>query len=357
MELINSMQNIYLWGNSFYQYIIAIFIFFALIVALKIFQSIILSRLQNLAIKTKTDLDDTLIDIFKKIKPPFYLFLAVYFAVQSLDIASLIEKILLALFLIAIVFEIIQALSRLLDYFVRKYFENNKEEDNDNKHSDAMVKLLGIIVKTMLWAFGLIMILSNLGINVTSLVAGLGVGGIAIALALQTILGDLFGAFAIYLDKPFKVGDFIVIGTDMGVVEKIGIKTTRIKTLQGEQLVVSNQELTKTRIQNFQRMENRRVVLSLGVLYETKEDKLKQIPDIIKKIIDDTEGAEFDRAHFSDYGDFSLNFETVFYVNSADYNIYMDIRQKVNYQIFTKFAQNGIEFAYPTQKVFLKQDK
>lgn len=356
MELINTMQKNFLWGNSFFEYFIAIIIFFALVLALKVFQAIILSRLYHLAEKTETDFDDTLIDIFKKIKPPFYFFLAIYFSIQYLAVAPLLEKVLLALFLVAIVFEVVQALSKLLDYFVRKYFEKNKEEDEDDKHSEAMVKLLGIIVKIILWAIGFVMILSNLGINVTSLVAGLGVGGIAIALALQTILGDLFSAFAIYLDKPFKVGDFIVIGTDMGVVEKIGIKTTRIKTLQGEQLVVSNQELTKARIQNFQKMENRRVVLRLGVLYETAEDKLKQIPEIIKKVVDDTEGAEFDRAHFADYGDFSLNFETVFYVNSPEYNVYMDIRQKVNYQIFNEFAKVGIEFAYPTQKIFLSKE-
>lgn len=355
MGFLESIKEINIWGNTGYQYLVAFAIFIALLILLKIFQVIILARLHKLALKTKTDVDDTLIEVFKKIKPPFYFFLAIYFAIQYLNVSSLIEKVLLALFLIAIVFEVVQALSKILDYFVRKYLERNREEGEDDRHSEAMVRLLEVIIKTILWAVGLVLILSNLGINVTSLVAGLGVGGIAIALALQTVLGDLFSAFSIYLDKPFKVGDFIVIGNDMGVVKKIGVKTTRITTLQGEQLIVSNQELTKSRIQNFQRMDRRRVVMRIGVTYETSDKKLKAIPGYIKEIIDATDKAELDRCHFADYGDFSLNFEIVFFVDSAEYNVYMDIRQSINYQIFEKFAKEKIDFAYPTQTIYTKK--
>lgn len=355
MELLDSLKNVYFWGNTLYGYSIASIIFLGLLILLKIFQVIILSRLQSLAAKTKTDFDDVLIEVFKKIKPPFYFFISIYFAINVLSVSSIVKKTLLVLFLIAIVFEVVQAVSRVLDYLMRKYLDKNREKGEDQQQSESMIKLLQVIIKAALWAFGFILILSNLGINVTSLVAGLGIGGLAVALALQNVLGDLFSAFSLYLDKPFKVGDFIVIGNDMGTVEKIGIKTTRITTLQGEQLVVSNQELTTSRIQNFQRMNRRRVVMTIGVTYETKDKQLKAIPRYIKEIIEKAELADFDRCHFSEYADSSLNFEIVFFVDSADYNVYMDVRQNINYQIFEKFAKEKIEFAYPTQTIHVQK--
>lgn len=355
MELLDSLKYVYFWNNSLYDYSMAALLFLGLLLALKIFQVIILARLQHLAAKTQTDFDDVVIEIFKKIKPPFYFFIALYFAISILNVASIISKALFVLFLIAIVFEIVQAVSRALDYWMRRYLRKNREKGEAKQQSESMIKLLQSMIKAALWIFGFILILSNLGVNVTSLVAGLGIGGLAIALALQNVLGDLFSAFSLYLDKPFKVGDFIVIGNDMGIVEKIGIKTTRITTLQGEQLVVSNQELTTSRIQNFQRMDRRRVVVSIGVAYETEQNQLKAIPEYIKNIIVKTKMAEFDRCHFSEYGDSSLNFEIVFYVESSDYNTYMDIRQKINYEIFEKFAKEKIEFAYPTQTIHLQK--
>jgi len=355
MEFLESIKQVYFWGNSGYDYFVSIAIFVGSIIVLKIFQVVILARLNSLAKKTKTDLDDMLIEVFKKIKPPFYFFIAVYLAIKALNVADIISKILLALFLIAVVFELIQAVSRILDYLMRKYLEKNREKGENQQQSEAMIKLLQAIVKIGLWIFGFILILSNLGINVTSLVAGLGIGGLAIALALQNVLGDLFSAFSLYLDKPFKIGDFIIIGNDMGVVERIGIKTTRITTLQGEQLVISNQELTRSRIQNFQRMNRRRVAMTIGVTYQTKDKQLKAIPQYIKDIIDKADLANFDRCHFSEYAGSSLNFEIVFFVDSADYNVYMDVRQNINYQIFEKFAKEKIEFAYPTQTIHVQK--
>jgi len=355
MDFLENIKQIDFWNNSAYDYLVAIFVFVGLLMLLKIFQVIILARLQKLALITKTDLDDMLIEVFKKIKPPFYFFIALYFSIKVLDVPDLLYKALLVLFLIAIVFEVVRAIERILDFVIRKYLEKNKEEGEDLQHSESMIGLLKLIIRMVLWVVGFLMILSNLGINVTSLMAGLGVGGIAIALALQNVLGDLFSAFSIYLDKPFKAGDFIVIGNDMGVVQKIGIKTTRITTLQGEQLIVSNQELTKSRIQNFQRMDKRRVVMQIGVTYETDHKKLRAIPDYIKEIIGGTEKANLDRCHFADYGDFSINFEIVFFVDSADYNVYMDTRQKINYALFEKFAKEKIDFAYPTQTIYTKK--
>lgn len=351
---IQQFKYIFFWGNSVYDYFLALIIFVVVIFALKIFQSIILSHLQKLSLKTATDFDDIMIEIFKKIKPPFYFFVALYFAIKSLVLPDLANKILLVLFIVVIVYEIIKAVERVVSYLFKRYLERNQDADTD-QNSESMVRLMQILIKIALWIFGLILILSNLGVNVTSLIAGMGIGGIAIALALQNVLSDLFSAFSIYMDKPFKVGDFIVIGNDMGVVEKIGFKTTRLRTLQGEQLVVANKELTSVRVQNFRRMEKRRVVFTLGLTYDTKPEKIEAVPKIVEKIIDDVELAEFDRCHFAEYGSSSLNFEIVLYINSSDYNDYMDARQKINLNIYKAFVKEGIEFAYPTQTLFVKK--
>lgn len=355
MEFLESIKQVSLWGNTGYDYLMAGAMFVGLIIVLKVFQLIILARLNKLALKTKTDLDDMLIEMFKKIKPPFYLLVSIYLAIKALTITGLFSKILLVLFLIVIIFEIIQAISRVLDYVMRKYLNRNKEEGEDNQHSEAMIKLLQVIVKTILWAFGLILILSNMGINVTSLVAGLGIGGLAIALALQNVLGDLFSAFSIYIDKPFKVGDYIKIGTDSGTVEKIGMKTTRIRTLQGEQLVISNQELTNVRIQNFRRMDKRRVSFKLGVTYDTTAKKLEAVPAMIEKIVNKVDLATFDRCHFVEYADSALIFDIVMFINSKEYIDYLTARQSINLAIYQKFAKEKIEFAYPTQTIHLQK--
>ncbi|MBZ0254689.1 mechanosensitive ion channel family protein, partial [bacterium] len=185
------------------------------------------------------------------------------------------------------------------------------------------------------------------------LVTGLGIGGIAIALAVQKVLGDLFASLSIVLDKPFVNGDFVIFDTVLGSIEHIGIKSTRIRSLTGEQIVCSNSDLLNTRIRNFKRMHERRVVFALGVTYQTPADKLEKIPGYIREIIESKDTVRFDRSHFKSYGDFSLNYEIVYYVLSPDYLVYMDIQQAINLEIYRKFEQEGIEFAYPTQTLFL----
>ena len=216
---------------------------------------------------------------------------------------------------------------------------------------------MSFIARLVLWATILLLILDNLGIDITALVAGLGIGGVAIALAVQNILGDLFASLSIVLDKPFVLGDFVIVGDLMGSVENIGIKTTRVRSLSGEQLVFSNNDLLTSRIRNFGRMQERRVVFKLGVIYQTPADKLEEISGIIREAIEAQDKTRFDRSHFASYGDFSLDFETVYYVLSADYNLYMDIQQAINLSIFRRFADEGIEFAYPTQTLFLEKEQ
>ncbi|MEQ8215048.1 MAG: mechanosensitive ion channel family protein, partial [Smithellaceae bacterium] len=203
----------------------------------------------------------------------------------------------------------------------------------------------------------LLLILDNLGFNITSLVAGLGIGGVAVALAVQNILGDLFASLSIVIDKPFVVGDFIVIDQLRGTVEHVGLKTTRLRSLSGEQLIFSNNDLLKSRIQNFKRMTERRVVFGFGVTYQTPQDKLPLINGIVREIIEKQEHVNFDRVHFKEFGNSALNFEVVYIVKDQDYNLYMNIQQAINLEMFRRFQEEKIEFAYPTQTLFVQHEE
>jgi len=199
----------------------------------------------------------------------------------------------------------------------------------------------------------LLLTLDNLGVDITALVAGLGIGGIAVALALQNVLGDLLASLSITLDQPFVIGDFLIVGDHMGSVEYVGIKTTRLRSLTGEQIVMSNADLLSSRVRNYGRMYERRIVFALGVAYETPREKLERIPPLLREIIEAQEGVRFDRAHFAKYGDFSLDFEIVYYVQSPEYGLYMDAQQAINFRIHEAFEDLGVQFAYPTQTLWI----
>ncbi|MDP4645196.1 MAG: mechanosensitive ion channel family protein [Opitutales bacterium] len=215
---------------------------------------------------------------------------------------------------------------------------------------------MSFIARLIIWAIALLLVVDNLGYDVTALVAGLGITGIAVALALQNILGDLFASLSIVLDKPFVIGDFIIVGDLLGVVERIGLKTTRVRSLSGEQLIFSNSDLLSSRVRNFKQMQERRIAFSIGVIYQTTPDQLEAIPPKIKEIVEDVENARFDRAHFKGFGDSSYDFEIVYYVLLADYLVYMDIQQNINLAICRWFAEEGIEFAYPTRTLHINRE-
>jgi small-conductance mechanosensitive channel len=223
----------------------------------------------------------------------------------------------------------------------------------DNRAAIGSLGIIGFVLRVVVWALILLLALDNLGVDVTALVAGLGVGGIAVALAVQNVLGDLFASLSITLDRPFEIGDFIIVGEYMGSVEQIGVKSTRLRSLGGEQIIMANADLLGSRLRNYGRMQERRVVFSLGVTYETSRGQLKRIPSIIRQAIEAHDTTRFDRCHFAKYGDFSLQFETVYYVLSADYNVYMDVQQAIYFDIHEAFEREQIEFAYPTQKLWL----
>jgi small-conductance mechanosensitive channel len=199
------------------------------------------------------------------------------------------------------------------------------------------------------------MVLSNLGVDVTSLMAGLGVGGIAVAFALQGVLGDLFASFSIFIDQPFKVGDYVQAGTESGTIKKVGMKTSRIKTLSGEELVVPNVDIGSARVRNFSRMEKRRIKYDIGVVYGTSSKKLKEIPGIIKKIVDKEKDASFGRVRFTNFGDSALIFEVLYHINKSDFDLYLEVQERINLGIYEEFEKNKIEFAFPTQTLHINK--
>lgn len=210
-----------------------------------------------------------------------------------------------------------------------------------------------IVARGVLWVVLVLLALDNLGVNISALVAGLGIGGVAIALAIQNILGDLFASLSIVLDKPFVVGDFIVVGDMMGTVERVGLKTTRVRSLSGEQLAFANADLLGSRIRNFKRMAERRVLFTVGVTYQTSADMLARISTVLREVVSTERDARFDRAHLRGFDDSAITFEVVYYVLDPDYNRFMDVQQRINLAIYRRFEADGVEFAYPTRTVHL----
>jgi small-conductance mechanosensitive channel len=316
---------------------------------------VVLFRAKALAKKTVGTFDDVVVDSIESIKAWVYTIVALFAALQFFTLPETVDLLVKGIFSFVIVWQAITIASCFVDYFVKRFLEKNTDDDGVTDPGSATASnMVTLIAKIISWALGTIFVLSNLGIEVTSLVAGLGVGGIAVAFALQGVLGDLFASFSLYFDKPFRIGDFIVIGADTGTVEKIGIKSTRIRTLQGEQLVVSNTELTTARVQNFKKMSERRIVSHFGITYETPQEKVRQVPDIVTGIFVAIQGARLDRVHFTTFADSALIFEFVYFVDTSSYAEYLDKQQTFNFELMRILAEKGIEFAYPTQTIYTK---
>ncbi|MCF7812015.1 mechanosensitive ion channel family protein [Candidatus Gracilibacteria bacterium] len=347
---ISSLLEMSIFGNSVQSYGIAILLFVGFWIGLKIFRSVILRRLEKVSQRTKTEIDDRMVKVLEEMSGFFLWFVAFYLTIKTLRINESIENVLDGLFLVLVVWELIKIVRQIMEFGLQRV---------SHRKDETIVHGLRLVLNIAIWATAILLVLSNLGFNISALAASLGIGGIAIAFAAQNILGDLFSSFTIYFDKPFQVGDYIVVtggnGTVNGVVKHIGLKTTRIASLQGEEIVVSNKQLTESNIQNFKKLHQRRVDFQIGVTYDTKTEKLEKIPELIKKAIDPLKGAEFGRAHFYQFADFSLNFKIMYYVDSGDYDDYLNTQQKINLGIRKAFEKEGIEMAFPTQTLYLKK--
>ncbi|MCJ7651324.1 MAG: mechanosensitive ion channel family protein [Candidatus Lokiarchaeota archaeon] len=348
------MQEIFnysIFGNSVYNYLIGLGIFIGGIVIVFIFKKYILSQLKRWADSTDTSIDDLLVKAIEKSLIPIFYFGVFYISIKTLTLSPDFTYGLSIASIILITVLIVRTVISAVNHGLVSYLKKS----DDAAESEKQLKGIRGLVNLVIWAIALVFLLDNLGVKISAVVAGLGIGGIAVALAAQAVLGDLFSYFVIFFDKPFKIGDFIIVGDKVGVVEYTGIKTTRIRALSGEQIVFSNTDLTNSRVHNYKKMERRRVVFKLGVVYQTPSRKLKMIPQIVKEIIERQDDTVFDRGHFASYGDFSLNFEFVYYVAGSDYNKYMDIQQSINLTIFEAFEKEEIEFAYPSQTLFVNK--
>jgi small-conductance mechanosensitive channel len=334
------------WGTSFG-------VFAGVWLVLGIARRLIRSRLRRLAERTGLLPLQLAEQAVEQTKAWFLLLLAVFAGSRVLIAFPSAQDMLTRITIIGLLLQMGLWAIAAITAFLGKRREQQLSEDPGTV---AAIDVLGFALRVAVWAAVLLLTLDNLGINITTLIAGLGVGGVAVALAAQKILGDLFASLSIVLDKPFAVGDFLIIDSFLGSVEKVGLKTTRLRSLSGEQLIFSNQDLLGSRIRNYGRMFERRVVFSLGVTYQTPPEKLKRIPTIIREAIEAQDKIRFDRAHFQKYGDFALIFEVVYYVLAADYNLYMDIQQAINLIIYERFTEEGIEFAYPTQTLYLARN-
>ncbi|MFT4326259.1 MAG: mechanosensitive ion channel family protein [Candidatus Woesearchaeota archaeon] len=340
-----------LFGNTIGAYALAALYFLGLVFFFKIFKYVILKRLGVLAKKTTTKIDEAIVDFLLEIKGLFYYTIALYIVLHTLFVPQIILTIVYYLLYIICGFYVAKGFSHIVNHVVEDEIKKRKEKEI--KGSSSMIRVMGAIIKAILWLIIMLMVLANWGIEITPLIASMGIGGIAIALALQTILGDLFGAFVIYFDKPFEEGDFIIVGGDMGVVKHIGIKSTRIQALQGQELVMSNTELINSRVNNYKQMQKRRIAFAFGVTYDTGAKKLEKIKKIVIDIFEKMDDADLDRVHFQKFGDFSLDYEVVYYIDTADYNTYMDIQEKINLALYRRFEKEKIDFAFPTQTIEL----
>lgn len=282
---------------------------------------------------------------------PFLLAISLLAGISQLDFSAGRGKWLHYAWIIILVTQIAMWGTRLITVAVQRAFERQCET---NPAGATHLMLVGLVGRIVLWSIAVLAMLDNLGFNISTLMASLGIGGIAVALAVQNILGDVFSSVSIALDKPFVIGDFIVVDDYMGTVEYVGMKTTRLRSLGGEQIIFSNTELLKNRIRNYKRMQERRVLFEFGIAYETPLHDIEQIPQMVREIISsDRFEVRFDRAHFKAYGDSALQFEVVYYVLDPDYNKHMDIQQAVNLALLRQFRKRGIAFAYPTQTLHI----
>lgn len=336
-------------GNRVIDYLICLVVFAVSVIIIRLFRRTVLKKLKKWAEKTATTLDDFFIGLVEKIFLPLLYFGAFYLSINILTLAEPLKKFINLIGLALLTVFVARLTTVFISYVLKTYWIHRGRDITLERSLNGMLK----VVKAIVWGIAIVFFLDNMGFKVSTVLAGLGIGGIAVGLAAQTILKDLFSYFAILFDRPFEIGDFIIIGEYLGTVEYIGVKTTRIRSLGGEQLIFSNTDLTDSRVRNYKRMEKRRVVFRIGVTYQTSLEQLKEIPQIIENIIKNVKDTVFDRAHFFSYGDFSLIFEIVYYIIGSDYNKYMDIQQEINFALKEEFEKRNIDFAFPTQTLYL----
>ncbi len=349
---LQSLLGAEFFGNEVPQYFLALLIFLLALAALYLLRDIIFARLRKLAENTKTDLDDMVLDLIRQIKAPEYQLLAFYAAIRHLHRTPLFDSCLRVTILLVFTYRTITLLQQVLDYWVNKISAGRGLGEAARA---SVVQSVQVILHAAVWVAAGLFLLANMGVNVSAFLTGLGIGGVAVALAAQAILGDLFNFFVILLDKPFIVGDFIEADTITGTVEHIGLKSVRLRSLSGEMIIVANSKLLGAGLKNYRNMTRRRVALKTSVVYQTTPETLKRIPGMLRAAVEGAEKASFDRSNLYSLGASSMDFETIYYVDSPDYAVYMNAQEQILRAIVESFAREGIKFAHPTQTLFVNK--
>ncbi|MDR9391302.1 MAG: mechanosensitive ion channel family protein [Trueperaceae bacterium] len=338
-----------LLGNAPLRLAVAALLFVASGVALSVVRGVAVRRVTTWTERTTTRLDDVLVAVLGSVRPAFLWLLAAWFATRVLTLDASLDG---ALRTVAILVGIVQVgwSANVGLQALGTYYRDREEVDGGRRTTIAAFTFLG---RLLLYVVVLLLVLENLGVDITALLAGIGIGAVAIGLALQNILGDLFASLSILFDKPFEIGDFVVVDDLSGTIENVGLRTTRVRALSGEQLVFANADLLQSRIRNYKRMRERRAVIALGVTYDTPSERLRELPDVIREVVEAQDGVRFERAHFKTFGPSSLDFEVVYWVLEPDYATYMDVNEAIHLGLFEAFAARGVEFAFPTRTLHL----
>jgi small-conductance mechanosensitive channel len=338
-----------LWGNTVLSYLLVGGGIVLTWVIIRLIKKYILAGISHLSGQKGKPHHDILLNAARKFIIPYIFLFVNYTLIKQLNLSAKADKILDG----AMAFVTMYYVVRLINYSLRLLIGRYLHRRGETEERIAQLNGMMIVVSVLIWIIGLLTLANNFGYNISTILASLGVGGIAIALASQAILGDLFSYLVIFFDKPFEVGDFVVLDDNMGSIEYIGIKTTRLRSLSGEQLILSNTKMTNSAIHNYKRMEKRRVVFKLAVLYDTDFSQLQSIPQMLRNIILAQKDIQLDRVHLSEYGANGINFEAVYYMLSADYNKYMDTQQVILLAIHEEFLKKGVKFASPVQNFYL----
>jgi small-conductance mechanosensitive channel len=340
-----------IFSNTPVQWLIALSVVAVALLVMFTARKMIRTYYERMQSTDRTELLEIPLGVLSRTTLLFFLAVSLFVGLQTLTMGETTARVLRSAITIALFWQAgvwaVAAASAWIDRKRRRSMTVDR----------AMVGSLGVIafmINVLIWSLVVLLTLDNLGVDITALVAGLGIGGIAVALALQNILGDLFASLSITLDRPFVIGDFLSVGDFLGSVEYIGIKSTRLRSLSGEQIIMPNADLLGSRVRNFGRMSERRVVFGTNITYETPLDTVERIPALIKEIVQSQKDTRFDRSHFAKHGSASLDFETVYYVLSPEYNRFMDIQQAINLRLHRELTAMGVDFAYPTQRLIVE---
>ena len=339
------------YGNTSAEWLSALGIFVGVVVVLYLVRRLLVGRLTLAAQRTATDIDDLAVDLIRRTRWYFILAVGAGLASLALDLPNRWENTRRVALMVIGALQAGVWGNGIVSFWINRHIRKTGRTGA----AATTLGAIGFLARVLLWGVLLLVALDNVGVDVTTIVTGLGIGGIAIALAVQNILGDLLSALSIYLDKPFVVGDFIIVDTFEGTVEHIGLKTTRLRSLGGEQIIIGNSDLLRSRIRNYQRLQERRVKFVVGVQYDTPPEKCERIPGIIREVASAQRLVRVDRSHLARLSESSIDFETVYYFSSPEYNLFMDTQQVIVLELLRRFAAEGIQFAFPTRTLHVQE--